>query len=45
MQAKLAGDWFPVEERDMAVTVSVVARSVQPHPLSHPRALLCRAFP
>jgi hypothetical protein len=26
--ARLAGDWFPINERDMAVTVSVVARSV-----------------
>ena len=28
-QARLAGDWFPINERDMAVTVSVVARSVR----------------
>ena len=26
--ARLAGDWFPLSERDMAVTVSVVARSL-----------------
>lgn len=25
---RLAGDWFPINERDMAVTVSVVARSL-----------------
>jgi len=28
VQARLAGDWFPINERDMAVTVSVVARSL-----------------
>jgi hypothetical protein len=28
-QARLAGDWFPINERDMAVTISVVARSVR----------------
>jgi hypothetical protein len=27
--ARIAGDWFPINERDMAVTVSVVARSVR----------------
>ena len=30
VQARLAGDWFPINERDMAVTISVVARSVRP---------------
>jgi len=25
---RVAGDWFPINERDMAVTISVVARSV-----------------
>ena len=28
--ALLAGDWFPINERDMAVTIAVVARSVHP---------------
>ncbi len=31
LQARLAGDWFPINERDMAVTVSVIARSVRQH--------------